>query len=186
MPRRVEEGHPLGVFRVNVPIRDADGNFTGDFQQKLMGNPLPKQSGSFSFNVTLFKNIYITSLTEFAFGHKIVNLKRTLRYFRQTEDAADAVPEGYSFESASSIWLEDADWIKIREIAINYYFPESFLKGLTFTASMRNVAEFGIKTTDLDPELNSFQPSSSANPGGYGYLDISAPRQVRVGLTYNF
>ena len=186
LPRRVEEGYPLGVFRVNVPIKDSEGNFSGDFEQKLMGNPLPKQSGSFSFNITMFRNINISSLTEFAFGHQIVNLKKTLRYFRGTEDAADVVPENYSFESASSIWLEDADWIKIREIAINYFFPEQFLKGLTLSVSMRNVAEFGIETSALDPELNSFQPGSSANPGGYGYLDISAPRQMRVGLTYNF
>jgi len=186
LPRRVEEGHPLGVFRVNVPIKDASGNLTGEYERKLMGTPLPKQSGSFSFNITLFKNIYISSITEFAFGHQIVNLKKTLRYFNQTEDAADAVPEGYSFESASSVWLEEADWIKIREIALNYYFPERFLKGLILSLSLRNVAEFGIETSDLDPELNSFQPASSANPGGYGYLDISAPRQFRVGLTYNF
>jgi TonB-dependent starch-binding outer membrane protein SusC len=185
LPRRVEEGYPLGVFRVNVPVKDADGNFTGDYEQKLLGTPLPKQSGSFSFNVTLFRNLTISSLTEFAFGHQVVNLKKTLRYFNETEDAVNAVPDGYSFESASSVWLEDADWIKVREIAVNYYFPSSFFKGLILTASIRNVTEFGIKTSKLDPELNSFQPSSSANPGGYGYLDISAPRQFRIGLTYN-
>jgi len=67
---------------------------------------------------------------------------------------------------------------------LNYRFPEGLLKGLSISASLRNVAEFGIKTTALDPELNSFQPNL-ANTGGYGYLDISAPRQFRLGLTYN-
>jgi len=124
-------------------------------------------------------------LLEYAFGHQIVNLKKTLRYFNGAEDAANAVPEGYSFESASIVWLEDADWIKIREIAINYRVPDSILKGLIVTASLRNVAEFGIKTSMLDPELNGFQ-SGAANTGGYGFLDISAPRQLRFGLTYNF
>jgi TonB-dependent starch-binding outer membrane protein SusC len=185
LPRRVEEGYPLGVFRINVPIKDASGNYSGDYETKLFGNALPEQTGTFSLNVTLFKDINIYGLLEYAFGHQIVNLKKTLRYFNGAEDAANAVPEGYSFESASSVWLEDADWIKIREIAINYRVPESILKGLTVTASLRNVAEFGIKTTMLDPELNGFQ-DSSANTGGYGYLDISAPRQLRFGLTYNF
>ena len=146
---------------------------------------MPKQSGTFSLNLTLFKDIYISGLMEFAFGHQIVNLKKTLRYFNSTEDAADAVPEGYSFESASSVWLEDADWIKIREITLSYRVPGEFFHGLTVSASIRNVAEFGIKTSMLDPELNSFQ-SGQANTGGYGYLDISAPRQLRFGLTYNF
>jgi len=185
LPRRVEEGYPLGVFRVNVPIKDADGNYTGDYETKLFGNALPEQSGTFSLNITLFKDINISGLLEYAFGHQIVNLKKTLRYFNGAEDAANVVPDGYSFESASIVWLEDADWIKIREIAINYRVPESILKGLTVSASLRNVAEFGIKTSMLDPELNGFQ-SGAANTGGYGFLDISAPRQLRFGLTYNF
>ncbi|MBN1301856.1 MAG: TonB-dependent receptor [Melioribacteraceae bacterium] len=185
LPRRVEEGYTLGVFRVNKPIKDAEGNYTGDYETVLEGSPLPKQTGSFSFNVTLFKNLSIRSLTEFAFGHQVVNLKKTLRYFNQTEDAADAVPDGYSFETASQVWVEDADWIKVREIGLTYRLPESLLKGITLNASLRNVAEFGIKTSNLDPELNSFQPSQ-ANVGGYGYLDVSAPRQFRFSVTYNF
>jgi len=112
-------------------------------------------------------------------------LKKTLRYFNGTVDAEDAVPAGYTFESASSVWLEDADWVKIREITLSYRVPGEWLKGLTVSASLRNVAEFGIKTSKLDPELNGFQ-AGQANTGGYGYLDISAPRQLRFGLTYNF
>ena len=175
----------MGVFRVNVPVKDANGNFTGMSEQKLFGNPLPKQTGTFSLNVTLFKDLYITGLLEYAFGHQVVNLKKTLRYFNGTPDAENAVPDGYSFESASIVWLEDADWIKLREITLSYKIPSSIFKGLTVTASMRNVAEFGIKTSALDPELNGFQ-SGQANTGGYGFLDISAPRQLRFGLTYNF
>jgi len=185
LPRRVEEGYPLGVFRVNVPIKDASGNYTGRSETKLLGNPMPKQSGSFSLNFTLFKDLYISGLMEYALGHQVVNLKKTLRYFNGTEDAANAVPDGYSFESASIVWLEDADWFKIREITMSYRMPGEFFKGLTLTASLRNVAEFGIKTSKLDPELNGFQ-SGQANTGGYGYLDISAPRQLRFGLSYNF
>ncbi len=186
LPRRVEEGHPLGVFKVNVPVPDADGNFTGDFETRLVGNPLPKQTGSFALNVTLFKNLTITGLAEFALGHQIVNLKKTLRYFNQTEDAAEAVPPGYNFETASSVWLEDADWVKIREVTVAYRMPSEFIEGMTLSASVRNLAEFGTKTSALDPELNSFQPNTGANTGGYGFLDISAPRQVRFAVTYSF
>lgn len=185
LPRRVEEGHPLGVFRVNVPVQNADGTYSGVYQTKLIGTPMPKQSGTFSLNLTLFKDIYITGLMEYALGHQVVNLKKTLRYFNGTDDAADAVPAGYTFESASSVWLEDADWFKIREITLSYRVPGALFRGLTLTASMRNVAEFGIKTSKLDPELNGFQ-AGQANTGGYGYLDISAPRQLRFGMSYNF
>lgn len=181
LPRRVEEGHPVGTFRVNTPVPDADGNYTGDFVTELVGSPMPKQFGSVSLSITLFKDLTISALTEYAFGHKMVNLKKTLRYFNGTEDAADVIPDGYNWQSASALWLEDADWIKLREIAVSYRVPTDWFAGLTLSASVRNVAMFGIEAEN-DPELNGYQPSG-ANTGGYGYIDVSAPRQYRLGVT---
>ena len=123
-------------------------------------------------------------MTEFAFGHSFVNLKKTLRYFNGTEDTQNIIPDGYNFQTASSVWLEKADWIKIREIGIIYKIPDRFVKGVSINASIRNVAVLGTNTTN-DPELNGFQPSGPST-GGYTYTDISAPRQFRLGVTYNF
>ena len=177
LPRRVEEGYPVGVFQVNVPTGD------GNYKTELVGNPLPTNFGSFSLNLTLFKNLTISALTEFAFGHQFVNLKNVLRYFNGTEDMQTIVPDGYSFQTASSVWLEDADWIKLREIAIIYRLPENFFKGVTLSASVRNVAVFGVDT-NTDPELNGYQPAGP-NTGGYNFGDLSAPRQFRFGVNVN-
>ena len=183
LPRRVEEGYPVGVFQVNTPIKDENGNYTGQFKTELVGNPLPKRYGSFGFNFTLFKNLTFGALTEFAFGHSFVNLKKVLRYFDGTEDTQGIVPEGYNYQTASSLWLEKADWIKLREISVIYKVPDNFIKGLSINASVRNIAVFGTNSSN-DPELNGFQPSGPST-GGYTYTDISAPRQFRFGLTYN-
>ncbi len=183
LPRRVEEGYPVGVFQVNTPIKDASGNYTGEFNTELVGNPLPKQYGSVGLNFTFFKNLTVSALTEFAFGHSFVNLKKTLRYFNGTEDTQNTIPEGYNYQTASSVWLEKADWIKIRDISLIYKIPESFVRGLSINASVRNLAVFGTSSTN-DPELNGFQPSGPST-GGYTYTDISAPRQFRFGISYN-
>lgn len=185
LPSRVEEGHPVGTFRVNIPIKDADGNYSGKYETKLMGTPYPKQSGNFAINMTIFNNITITALAEFALGHQVINLKKTLRYFNGAPDAVSAVPEGYNFQTASVVWLEDADWVKIREVTLAYRVPASLLKGMTINASLRNIATLGTKTNMLDPELNSFQDNGRASPGGIGYLDVSAPMQLRFGITYS-
>ncbi|HPN36937.1 MAG TPA: TonB-dependent receptor [Melioribacteraceae bacterium] len=177
LPRRVEEGYPVGVFQVNVPTGD------GTYKTELVGNPLPTNFGSFSLNLTLFKNLTISALTEFAFGHQFVNLKNVLRYFNGTEDTQTIVPDGYSFQTASNVWLEDADWIKLREIALIYRIPENIFKGVTLNASVRNVAVFGVDT-NADPELNGYQPSGP-NTGGYNFGDLSAPRQFRFGVNVN-
>lgn len=185
LPSRVEEGHPVGTFKVNIPIKDADGNYSGKYETKLMGTPYPKQSGNFALNMTLFNNITISALAEFALGHQVINLKKTLRYFNGAPDAVSAVPDGYNFQTASVVWLEDADWVKIREVTLAYRVPESLLKGMTINASLRNIATLGTKTNMLDPELNSFQDNGRASPGGIGYLDVSAPMQLRFGITYS-
>ena len=113
-------------------------------ESALVGNPLPTKFGSFSLNITIFKNLTFSSLTEFAFGHQFVNLKKVMRYFNGTPETQNVVPEGYSFQSASSVWLEDADWIKLREIAVIYRIPDDIFKGVTVSASIRNVAVFGV------------------------------------------
>lgn len=185
LPSRIEEGHPVGTFRITVPVKDANGNYTGAYETKLAGTPYPKQSGNFALNMTIYNNLTITALAEFAFGHQVINLKKTLRYFNGAPDAVSAVPDGYNYQTASSVWLEDADWIKIREITMTYRIPTAILTGLTLNASLRNVATLGTKADMLDPELNSFQDNGRASPGGIGYLDVSAPMQFRFGITYS-
>lgn len=177
LPRRVEEGYPVGVFQVNIPTGD------GNYQKALVGNPLPTSFGSFSINLTLYKNLTLSALAEYAFGHQFVNMKKLQRYFAGTTDSQDIVPEGYSFQTASSIWLEDADWFKLREIGLIYRVPDYIFKGVTISASIRNVAVFGVDS-NTDPELNGYQPTGP-NTGGYNLGDISAPRQFRLGINLN-
>ncbi|MBN2570774.1 MAG: TonB-dependent receptor [Ignavibacteriales bacterium] len=191
LPRRMEEGHPVGVFRVNEPIKDENGNYTGEYEEKLVGTPMPTDFGSVSLNITLFKDFTLSGLLEYAFGHDMVNLKKVLRYFNGTDDAKDLVPDGYNFQTASSIWLEKADWIKLREISLTYRIPDviiNYFGGTISSASInfsaRNVAVFGVDSNN-DPESNGYQPGGPAT-GGYAFADPSAPRQFRFGITLNF
>ncbi|MBN1638856.1 MAG: TonB-dependent receptor, partial [Ignavibacteriales bacterium] len=190
-PRRVEEGYPVGVFRVGVPLKDADGNYTGEWENQLKGTPLPTDFGSIALNIVLFQDFTISGLLEYAFGHDILNLKQILRYFNDAPKTAEYIPEGYSWTQASYHFLEKGDWIKLREISLTYRVPESIIKyfgntitGASFNFSVRNVLAFG-QYCGNDPESNGYQPSGPAT-GGYAYADPSAPRQFRFGLNLNF
>lgn len=174
LPRRVEEGYPIGVFRVNVP----DGN--GGFNEVLSGTPMPESTGSFGLTARIYKNLTIRGFAEFATGHQFINIKNVLQYFNGVPEAAELVPEGYNFTTASSVWMEDADWFKIREIAVSYRLPKLIFRGVTLSASVRNLAVFGVDSTN-DPELNGYQPNGPAT-GGYTFIDISAPRQFRFSV----
>jgi hypothetical protein len=93
----------------------------------------------------------------------------------------------YNRNTASSVLVQPADWFKIREISLRYRVPRSVIgglvNGLAITASVRNVASFGIKATNIDPET-SFIPSTAIEVGGIGGATVEAPRQYRFGLDF--
>ena len=172
LPQRIEEGYPVGVFRISRPTGD------GNSVTELYGNPLPKLSGTFSFSLTLFQRLSLNMLTEFALGQNAVDLKRVLRFFNGDPAYQEILPEDYNYVNASSYWLQDADWIKLREISLTYRVPDDIFRGLTLSASVRNPIVIYSKTEN-DPEINSAQITNTPAVGGYLFSDISAPKQFR-------
>ncbi|MGE5314932.1 MAG: TonB-dependent receptor domain-containing protein [Acidobacteriota bacterium] len=197
-PMRVEEGKPVGVIRVNVPRLEADGTYKGNYDERYLGNPLPKQTGSAGIDVVLFRNLTISAFGEFAFGHQILNQSLSRRIVNGLAvrglypDEVAMLPVStdpsrpYNRNTASFILLEDGDWIKLREISLRYKVPVDLFNGITLNASVRNVAVFGTKTHGVDPEL-SFIPGN-ANPnlqlevGGVSGVTFAPPRQFRFGI----
>ncbi|MBI9072399.1 MAG: TonB-dependent receptor [Melioribacteraceae bacterium] len=178
LPLRIEEGHAVGAFRIQVPNGD------GTSEEIVTGSPTPKQFGNLSFNFDILQDLTLSVMAEYALGHQAVDLKKVLRYFNGTDDTGEIVPDGYNFMNASSVWLEDADWVKLREISLSYRLPQSIFNGVSLSASCRNVAVLYTEMEN-DPELNSFQSTGAPAVGGYLYSDISAPRQYRLSLTVN-
>ncbi len=186
LPLRVEEGKPIGIFRLNVPRPDLGA---GQFDANVLDpekQPTPKYTGSFALGVTLFRDLRLNALAEFSYGGWVLNTGSVLRFFDNLQPDAAKVPTGYNFTTASSVWLDKADWIKIREISVRYQLPaslyESFnLRGLAVNASVRNVAAF-TQVKEFDPELNGVRAGGQLDVGGIGYFPLSPPKEVRLGL----
>ena len=191
-PMRIMEGYPIGVWRVNVPIKESDGTYAGNYTANVyMGNPLPKQTGSFGIDAVLFKNLSISAFAEFAFGHTIQNLQTILRYLNGWEDAAAAIPAStnpakqYSYATAASVFLEKADWIKVRDITVRYAMPNLLFRGVNFLFSVRNLTAFGVKS-GVDPEQSwNIAAGQSLQVGGLGGAIISPPKQFRFTVEVN-
>jgi TonB-dependent starch-binding outer membrane protein SusC len=192
-PMRVEEGMPIGIIRVNVPRLEADGTYRGNYDERYLGNPTPKQTGSAAIDIVLYKNLSITAFGEFAFGHQILNQSLSRQIVNGLNvpglypDAVAKLPVSadptrpYNRNTASSVLLEDGDWIKLREVSMRYKIPADILNGITINASVRNVAIFGTKTTFVDPEL-SFIPGANIELGGIAGATFAPPIQFRLGL----
>ena len=71
--------HEFYVEDVVGALFDADGNYLGPElteDRVALGNPVPDYNGSFSLNISLFKNFNIYALTDWATGHKVYNNTR--------------------------------------------------------------------------------------------------------------
>ncbi|RMF61654.1 MAG: TonB-dependent receptor, partial [Calditrichaeota bacterium] len=185
LPQRVELGKPVGVFRTNRPIRNPEtGEFDGQFETVLDRSPLADKYYSISANFTLFQNLDLSILGDGQSGGYILNTGSVLRFFNGAEPQASKVPPGYSFFTASDVFVEDATFFKIREINASYRLPHRYFgQNITFFFSVRNVVTFA-DNDDVDPELQGLSSGNrtQTNVGGINFFTLSPPRQFRFGI----
>ncbi|RMF65390.1 MAG: TonB-dependent receptor, partial [Calditrichaeota bacterium] len=180
LPERVEEGHPVGVFRTNVP--QPDGTFKAN---QFILDPIADTYYSISANFTIMRNLNISILGDGQSGGDILNTGSVIRFFNGLEPQASKVPPGFSFFTASDVFIEDASFFKIREITASYTVPRRYF-GTSFviTASIRNALIFA-DNDDIDPELNGVRSGRDVDVGGINFFTLSPPRMWRIGIQLN-
>jgi len=87
----------------------------------------------------------------------------------------------------SSLWVQDASFLRCKNITLGYSFPESFLSKI-FVHSLRVYAQVSnafviTKYKGMDPEIGSWNPLSAGVDGG----NYPQPRVFTIGgnLTFN-
>ena len=180
LPLRVEEGHPVGIFRTNIP--QDDGTFLAN---QLVSSPLAEQIFSARLNLTLFRNFRLNVTGDGQMGGFILNTGAVIRYFNGAEPEASMVPAGFNFVTASDVFITESDYFKIREISASYDVPGSYFgTEITLHASVRNVYIFS-KSDRLDPELNGVRAAGATDVGGINFFTLSMPRQFRFSVLFN-
>ena len=155
-----------------------------------VGPTLPTSSQGFSFDVTLFKNITVSTLFERRAGNKQLNETEYFRCRTQHSNpffgfcgaisdpnaslAAQAAFIGSQFSQFGATpygYIEDASFVKWRELSLRLGLPEavsnrfSILKGAALTLSGRNLKTW-TDYTGLDPEINE-SGGSAFNQGEF-------------------
>jgi TonB-linked SusC/RagA family outer membrane protein len=105
-----------------------------------MGNTTPDWNGSFAANFR-YKGFAVTTLLDAAVGHDIYNGTRQwpIRELRGAAVSqlgkadADKKPIGYTSElynvnAENSFFVENGDWLKVRELSLGYTLPQSTLQ----------------------------------------------------------
>lgn len=144
--------HEFYTYKVLGAKYNPDGTYAGadvTSDRFSFGNPIPKNSGSFTINFRFLKNFTLYVLTEWALGHKIFNNTDVFaarfgnkpRYNELKEMLLDPTSSKYltpgsaeykaaAEEYARLDWrydanyIFDADFFKIREVSISYNFKD--------------------------------------------------------------
>ncbi|MBW0161585.1 MAG: TonB-dependent receptor [Sediminibacterium sp. Gen4] len=169
----------------------------------LVGQSLPKYFGSLTNSLT-FKNFVVTAQFYYNFGNQVYNtwgsyqlgagfgatfnkVARILDRWQKPGDQTDIPRYVYNgnnnFQLASTAWMNNGDFIRLRDIQVGYNVDKKLLEKFGFTS-----ANFYIRGTNLwtwvkdkdlpfDPEQGT---TSSTN------LNVFIPKTITVGLNIAF
>lgn len=186
----------------------------GDPVRTAQGAPAPDHFGGVRLNVRLFKNLSITGFAEYAAGQQVFNNTELFaalfgnskrrsdlqdRLFGNEEEGIEPLDPGsaeyidvanqlaFTNPNFDANYIEDADWLKLREISVRYNFNDLLRKaGVTqvrdfsITLAGRNLFTF----TDYsgpDPEVNF--DGARGQIQGQDFLTLQTPRNFSLILT---
>jgi len=189
---------------------DGTGKYTGvdvETDRTALGNPIPSHTGSFNVNFKFFKNFNLYALLDWALDRKMLNStelfgarfgnstrrnKLAAQIGRGTYEGITAFAVGTPEYTAAANayaktdgnynanYIEDAKFIKLREVSISYSFKDilpslnqTYVKDLIIGLSGRNLWT-STPYTGADVELNSNGGRSLTR--GWDFLTLMNPK----------
>ncbi len=166
----------------------------------FIGTPTPTHTGSIANTVTVFGRLRLYALVDWRGGNRLRNANELLRCtgalgkglcdvnLNPQKYAAAYVAEasvGNAFGlNTQSQFIQDASFVKLREVSATYTLPERLLPGIRRTTFTLSARELGLRTNyrGPDPEV-----SAGVNASGIGGVDQGIiPPLSRLTATLNF
>lgn len=189
----VAEGFPIGYFRGNNPVFDDAGNLVEVIPNDDLGNTIPDYFGSFGINFN-YKDFGFNVNGDYQKGGNIVNTTEVLKFLRGApeEGRYPAGSAGQSFFDLAGLWVEDASYMKIRLISLDYTLPQEWTEGLVRRITLTGTAvnPFNFVANNVDPEVTGAgiggQGVTEIGVGGFVYGTESQPRQFLGSIKIDF
>lgn len=188
-------------------VETLPGNLSSPFVSdtyRYLGRPDPTNQQSLSTSITLFRNLRLSTMFDRAAGHHKNNDSQAFRSpfipevtgsrfyaFREVE----ATPEEQAGlelrrEFADWVFIEPADYVKWREITVNYQLPVSLIQrvgrvgsGANLTVGARNLYTW-TNYSGLDPELRLDGGTDSFTSAEFYTQPPSRSYFARITLTF--
>lgn len=197
------EGQPLGVLYGTVYqrdtqgglIMDSDGFPTKSEELKILGNSNPDWQLSWS-NSLMYKNFTLSLLLDYRKGGKMWNgTQNTMNYYGTSQLSANR--QAFINDLNKNPWvrygqygiaedaIQDAGYIKLREISLGYCIPLRLLQlksKLNVSLFANNILLFS-RYKGVDPETNL---TGASNGIGLDYFNIPGSQSIGVALNWEF
>lgn len=169
----------------------------------LVGQALPKFFGQFGNTVT-YKGFTLNAQFYYNFGNHVLNtwgsyqlgagfgqtFNKVARIFDRWQKPGDVtdIPRyiyggNKNYQSVSTMWYNQGDFIRLRDIQIGYNIPKEVLSKIGFTSANFYVRGTNLWTWVKDKEI-PFDPEQGT--GSASNLNVFIPRTVTVGLSLGF
>jgi len=208
----------IGKFRFKDT--DGDGKLT-ESDQGFIGSPHPDLTGGFNSTV-MYKNFDLTMFWNFSIGNDLYNNTKYFTDFwtfngNKSErmqkqswvagaDNSNAIlpildsSDIYSGTYSSSYYVEDASFLRLKNLVIGYTLPKEWLKKLTIQNLRVYLQAENLLTitgySGLDPEFtNAYLRQSDSDDAGAGRVDLKrgvdmggwpTTRRFLVGVNFIF
>lgn len=187
----VKEGQPLGYLRGTKGTLSG-GNVTFE-RNAFLGTTFAPTFGTFSLLYTYNNKLTVSVAGDYQMGGQGVNVDDVLRYFGGINDEGripdEALAQAGSFFDLAGYWVEDANYVKIRNISFSYNVGELFDGALTRSSvgiSLINPLNFVSSSFDPDVTGAGIADQGGFGGGGFAFGTQSAPRMyvltVKFGL----
>jgi TonB-linked SusC/RagA family outer membrane protein len=210
--RRVQDLFERGVRGGDADFVDInnDGTINRQFDRAIIGNALPKHIGGITNNFS-YKGIELNIVMNWSYGNDIYNMTRAaltgmvddfnqttevLQRWRQQGDVT-SVPKaiygssavsGASPTDASSRYIEDGSFLRVRNITLGYNFPSTLVQKIRLASARVYISGQNLLTftnySGLDPENQNLGGGTPTL--GVDYLTQPQPRIVMGGINIGF
>ncbi len=180
--------HYTGGLTNTFSYKGFDLNFFFYFSQ---GNEILNMQNFFLVHGGTQANIGFVPLQLERWQHPgdITDIPRLTTYsLNPTVNGGAANNYGGNVASLSSRYLEDASFIRLRNISLGYNLPSSVTQRLRLSSLRAYVQVSNLitisKYSGLDPEISS--QSGNQNTAGYDWATVPQPRTIQVGVNVSF
>ncbi|MDO7172444.1 SusC/RagA family TonB-linked outer membrane protein [Mariniflexile sp. AS56] len=190
------------IFRdISGPNGEPDGQYTAEFDDTIIGDANPDFYGGFQTNFK-YKNFDLSAFFTFSVGNENYNeeffraiesstnsfalIRNNMWTPQNTDNALYPGFSSYSYDRSSSLYIQDASYLRLGTLQLGYTLPKNLIKGIgKFRTYITGTNLLLVKSDDylgFDPDVNT----GTGLERGFDGIAYPKNRSILFGIDVTF